>query len=147
MDICMASDWLDPLNGACWDSVRNTLRPGQNGRHFENIFKRIFLYGNCCILIQISASGPIDTKLTLVYLTVRWRTGDKPLSDPMMTYFADAYGVTWALNELNVWNLNILCDENDWNAPPLWCFMPHVMIRFQMPFSSTQVIRSFQMQR
>ena len=32
----------------------NTLGPGKNGRHFEDIFKCIFMNENYCILIQIS---------------------------------------------------------------------------------------------
>ena len=33
----------------------NTWRPKQNGRHFaDDIFKRIFLNENCCIVIKIS---------------------------------------------------------------------------------------------
>ena len=37
-----------------WQSHSNTLRPGQNGRHFaEHIFKYICLNWHCCIIIQI----------------------------------------------------------------------------------------------
>ena len=49
----------------------NTLTPRQNGRHSaDNIFKCIFLYENCCILITISlnfvARGPVDNSPALV---------------------------------------------------------------------------------
>ena len=61
----------------------------------DNIFKRIFLNENVAILIQISlmivSKGPIDNKPALVQIMACRRTGDKPLSEPMMAYFTDAY--------------------------------------------------------
>ena len=74
----------------------NTLRLRQNGRHFpDDIFKWIFLNENAWILINISLEfvprGPINNIPTLVQV-MAWRlTGDKPLSEPMMTQFNDAY--------------------------------------------------------
>ena len=48
-----------------------------------------------------------------------WRqTGDKPLSEPMMTYAADAY-VSLSLNELKHWGLNkmvTILQMTFWNA-------------------------------
>ena len=47
------------------------------------------------ILIQISLKlvprGPIDNKPSLVQVMVWRRTGDKPLPEPMMVQFTDAY--------------------------------------------------------
>ena len=47
------------------------------------------------ISIQISLKfvprGPIDTKWALVQLMARHRTGDKPLTERMLTQFTDAY--------------------------------------------------------
>ena len=70
-------------------SLLNTLRPKQNGRHFtDDIFKCIFLNKNVWIpikiLLEFIPKGPINNIPALV-------PGDKPLSEPMMAYFADAY--------------------------------------------------------
>ena len=67
----------------------NTLRPRQHGRHFaDDTFKRIFLNENVEILIDISLKfvpkGPINNNLALVQLMAWHRSGDKPLSEPMM---------------------------------------------------------------
>ena len=61
----------------------------------DSIFKWIFLNENGRILIQISLKFvpmiPIDSKPALVQVMAwRWR-GDKPLSEPMLTRFTDAY--------------------------------------------------------
>ena len=48
-----------------------------------------------CIFIQISLKfvpkGPIDNKVALVQVMAWCRTGDKPLPEPMLTQFSDAY--------------------------------------------------------
>ena len=48
-----------------------------------------------CILIQISLKfvpkGPIDNKAALVQVLACRQTGDKPLPEPMVTHFTDAY--------------------------------------------------------
>ena len=67
----------------------NTLRPRQNGRHFpDDIFKCIFLNENVGIPIKISLKfvpkGPINNIPALVQITAWRRSGDKPLSKPMM---------------------------------------------------------------
>ena len=67
----------------------NTLRPGQNGRHFpDDIFKSIFLNEHVWISINISLKfvprGPINNIPTLVQVMAWRRSGDKPLSEPMM---------------------------------------------------------------
>ena len=69
--------------------VVNTLRPRQNGRRFaDDTFKRIFLNENDRISIKISlkfvAKGPINNNPTLVQIMAWRRSGDKPLSEPMM---------------------------------------------------------------
>ena len=55
----------------------------------DDIFKRIFLNENVSILIQISlklvSKGAIDNKSSLVQVMAWRRSGDKPLSEPMMT--------------------------------------------------------------
>ena len=67
----------------------NTLRPRQNGRHFpDDILKWIFLNGNVWISIKISLKVvpevPINNIPALVQIMAWRRSGDKPLSEPMM---------------------------------------------------------------
>ena len=76
--------------------VINTLRLRQNGRHFaDDIFKCIFLYDNFWILIEISVKyvpyGLIDNIAALVQIMTWRRTGDKPLSEPMLIYCTGTY--------------------------------------------------------
>ena len=67
----------------------NTLRPGQNGRHFADaIFKCIFLNENVWTPIKISLKfvpkGPINNIPALVQIMAWRQLGDKPLSQPVM---------------------------------------------------------------
>ena len=67
----------------------NTLRPKQNGRHFaDEILKCIFLNENVWILKKISLKfvpkGQINNNPALVQVIAWRRSGDKPLSEPMM---------------------------------------------------------------
>ena len=67
----------------------NTLRPKQDRRHLaDDLFTCIFVNGNCCILIKFSMKyvrqGPIDNNSALVQIMAWRRSGDKPLSEPMM---------------------------------------------------------------
>ena len=67
----------------------NTLRPRQNGRRFtDDTFKCIFLNENVRISIKISLKfvpkGPIHINLAFVQIMACSRSGDKPLSEPMM---------------------------------------------------------------
>ena len=83
-------DW----NGSCGRDHAlqipfNTLRPRQNGRRFaDDTFKRIFLNENVRISIKISLKfvpkGPINNNPELVQIMAWRRSGDKPLSEPMM---------------------------------------------------------------
>ena len=70
-------------------SLVNTLRPRQNGRRFaDDTFKHIFLNENVRISIKISLKfvprGPINNNPALVQIMAWHRSGDKPLSEPMM---------------------------------------------------------------
>ena len=70
--------------------------PGQNGRHFaHDIFKRIFWNENFGNVIQFSLKvvpkAPIDNKSALVQVMAWRRFGAKPLPEPMLTRFTDAY--------------------------------------------------------
>ena len=67
----------------------NSLRPRQNGCRFaDETFKRIFLNENVRISIKISLKfvpkGPIDNNPALFQIMAWRRSGDKPLSEPMM---------------------------------------------------------------
>ena len=70
-------------------SSLNTLGPRQDGCHFpDDIFRCISLNENIWITINISLSfvpkGPIDNIPALVQIMAWRRSGDKPLSEPMM---------------------------------------------------------------
>ena len=67
----------------------NTLRPRQNGRHFQDdIFKCIFLIENVWISLKISLKFVPKVRLNNIIALVRimvWRRpGAKPLFEPMM---------------------------------------------------------------
>ena len=71
-----------------WNAF-NTLRPGQNGRHFpDDIFKCLFLNENASVSIEISLKfgpkGPINNISALVQIMDWHRLSDKPLSELMM---------------------------------------------------------------
>ena len=55
----------------------------------------VFINENFCVLIPISLKfipkGPIDNKSSLVQVMAWCQTGNKPLSEPMMTQFTDTY--------------------------------------------------------
>ena len=70
-----------------WDL--DTLRLRQNGRHYpDNIFKYIFLNENVWISnriwLKFVPKGPIDNNPALDKIMAWHRSGDKPLSEPMM---------------------------------------------------------------
>ena len=66
----------------------NTFRPRRDGHHFpDDIFKCILLNENAWILIKILLKfhkGPINNIPALVQIKAWRRSGDKPLSEPMM---------------------------------------------------------------
>ena len=61
----------------------------------DDIFKHIFFNENVRILIEISLkfvpNGPIENKSALVRVMAWRRTCNKPLPEPMLTQFIDAY--------------------------------------------------------
>ena len=74
----------------------NTLRQRQNGRHFpDDILKCLFLNENILMVIKISLKFvpkvPINGIPALVQIMAWHRIGNKPLSEPKMTQFNDAY--------------------------------------------------------
>ena len=86
----------------------NTLRPRQNGRHFADIFKCIFLNENVWISLKISLKfvpkGSINNIPALVQIMAWCHSGDKPLSEPMMLVYQHIYA-SLSLNELSI-NIN-----------------------------------------
>ena len=75
--------------GICVYLSFNTLRPRRNEQHFaDDIFKRIFFYGNVWISIKISLKfvpkGPIYNIPALVQIMAWRRPGAKPLSEPRL---------------------------------------------------------------
>ena len=79
-----------------WGNLVNSSRHGQNGRHFaDNIFKCIFLNEKFCTLIQISLKFvfkvSIDNKSALVQVMACGWIGSKPLSEPVIAEFTNAY--------------------------------------------------------
>ena len=87
----------------------NTLKPRQNGRRFaDDTFKRIFVNENVRILIKISLKfvpkGPINNIPALVQIVAWLRSGDKPLSEPMMVSLLTHICVTrpqWVKEDLD----------------------------------------------
>ena len=80
--------WLRFHNTTSYHLI-NTLRPRRNEQHFtDDIFKRIFFNENVWISIEISlkfvAKGPINNIPALVQIMAWRRSGNKPLSEPMM---------------------------------------------------------------
>ena len=75
--------------------ILNALRPRQNGHHFADICKCILLNENVWITINLSLKFVLERQISNIPLLVQimaWRQlGDKPLSEPMMTKFGDAY--------------------------------------------------------
>ena len=61
----------------------------------DDIFKCIFLNENDKIPVHISLTfiprDPIDNEAALVQVMAWCQTGNKPLPEPMMTQFSDAY--------------------------------------------------------
>ena len=94
----------------------NTLRPRQNGRLLaDDILEPIFLNENTWIFINISLNvalkGQINNIPTLVQIMAWRRTGDKPLSEPMLIMLLTHICVTrpqW----VNLF-LRLLCLETD----------------------------------
>ena len=65
----------------------------------HDIFKRVFLDENVRISIQIPLKfvpkGSNGNKLAVVQVMAWCRIGDKPISEPILTQFTDAYMRHW----------------------------------------------------
>ena len=87
------------LKWSCIDfniSAVKSYPPGQNCLHFTNdMFRWIFMNEKFCILIKIPLKfvpkGTIYNNPVLVWIMAWCRIGSKPLYEPMLTPFTDAY--------------------------------------------------------
>ena len=82
-------NYIFRMTGSLRSKWVNSLRPRPNRRYFaDDIFKRIFFNENVWISIKISLKfvpkGPINNIPALVQIMAWRRSGDKPLSEPMM---------------------------------------------------------------
>ena len=114
----------------------NSLRPRQNGRRFaDDTFKRIFLNENVRISINISLKFvpkvPINNIPALVQILAWRRSGDKPLSEPMMVNLLTHICITrpqWvnlrSLEDvvviLEIWLSNSLCSTQNSSLSTHW---------------------------
>ena len=91
-----------PFTGDVWHMswhpcyAINSSPPGQNGRHFaKDIFKWIFMNEMFCISIQILLKFVpgvlIDNNRASVEIMAWRRIGDKPISEPVLTWITGAY--------------------------------------------------------
>ena len=86
-DSCPYSQHAPP-SGCSFNTI-NTLRPSRNEQHFtDDIFKRIFYNENVWISLKIPLTfvpkGPINNIPALVQIMAWRRSGDKPLTEPIM---------------------------------------------------------------
>ena len=94
------------LVGRSYNESINTLRPRQHGRHFadDNVM-RICLNENVMISIKIPLKfvphGPINNIPAQVQIMAWRRSGDKPLSEPMLVYCTGAYICVTRLHWVN----------------------------------------------
>ena len=89
-----------------------TSPPGKNDRLFaDDIFRRIFVDENFHIMVKISLKfdpqGPIDNNPALVQKMSWSRIGDKPLSEPMLPWFTEAY-----MRHIEAWTKGSMFNEN-----------------------------------
>ena len=82
--------------GYCGGANISSSPRGQNVRHFtDDIFKHILLNENVRIWIEISLKFvpniPIANKPALVHVMAWHQTGNKPLHEPNLTQFTEAY--------------------------------------------------------
>ena len=106
--LTVSHDWFRKYLGL------NTMRPRQNGRHFaDDTFNRIFVNENVRISIKFSLKfvpkSPINNNPALVQIMVWRRSGDKPLSEPMMVSLLTHIWVTrpqWVKEQVKNYYLN-----------------------------------------
>ena len=93
---------------ATWRPIINTLKPGQNGRHFaDDVFQCIFVNENIWISLMFQ------------FPTSQRRSGDKPSSEPMISILLTHICVT--RHELSHWPQNPFNDESILVQLMAWC--------------------------
>ena len=128
----------------CFHHPINTLRPRQNGRRFpDDTFERIFLIENVRVSIRISLKfvlkDSIDNIPALVQIMAWRRSGDKPLSEPMMVslpmhicvtlpQWVKKFCVHWALTWL--WLYSGFIVDNKFHCPA--CRTTFIATRFRV---------------
>ena len=122
----------------------NALKPRENGPHFaDDIFKCIFVNENLWIPLKISLKfvpkGPINNIPSLVQIMAWRRTGDKPLSEPMMVRLPTYICVTWP-QWVNCWYIHArkfytyywhIHDGMFYTMFPLWICQPFNEVLFR----------------
>ena len=85
----------------------NSSTPGQNGRHFgRRQIQRHFLewkWYKMRISLKFVHRSVVDNKPALVQVMAWCWIGDKPLSEPMLTHFTDAYLQHWGEMSFDWW--------------------------------------------
>ena len=122
LNVLTHSSWGNSIN---WPSfapmavLLNTLRLRQNGRRFaDDTFKRIFLneYVSIEISLKFVPKGPINNISALVQIMAWRRSGDKPLSKPMMIRLPTHICVTRPQWVKNWHSTGLKYIEVEWNG-------------------------------
>ena len=123
------SQFVCQLETGNWDNLNsfNTLRPGQNGRHFaDDTFNRIFVNENVRISIKFSLKfvpkGPINNIPALVQIMAR--PGDKPLSETAIVILLTHICVTRPQSVKDLVTASII----QWTGSPLVQIMAYHLI-------------------
>ena len=87
-NVRLTSVWHDQMLGQFGHHLIHWGRDRIGTIFADDIFKHIFLNVNCCpfvlILLKCFPNGPIINMPVLVWMVVWCRTGNKPLSEPMV---------------------------------------------------------------
>ena len=125
----------------------NTLRPRRNEQHFaDDIFKHNFVNENVWISIKISLkfvpNGPINSIPALVQIMAWHRSGDKPLSEPMMENLVTHICVArpqWVKWAKFILPLNNICPLMAWQLVMPEHQLEQYQQKFIFTFISTEV--------
>ena len=94
----------------------NTLRLRQNGRLFaDDTFKHIFLNENIRISLKFVLKGPINNIPALVQIMAWYRSGGRPLSEPMMVILLTHICVTrpqWVKSATETYSVSAHVQDN-----------------------------------
>ena len=95
--------WMFTRYAGCMWCPINSLRPGQNGRHFRDILNAISWMKMNKFKLKFHGSvpnGPINNIPALVQIMAWRRSGDKPLCEPIMVSVLTHFYPSCGLNEL-----------------------------------------------